>query len=141
MHGTFAANKAVHRSDLLICLGVRFSDRVTGKISGFSPKSRKIQVDIDPVEINKILKVDLPIVGNVKDFLKQVNLTIIPGDTEEWVKEVSTWQKKVPGYSDSKSELKQQQVIELIDQYSNSTFTCSNGCWSAPNMDFSLLPI
>ena len=120
MHGTFAANKAVHRSDLLICLGVRFSDRVTGKISGFSPKSRKIQVDIDPVEINKILKVDLPIVGNVKDFLKQVNPTIIPGDTEEWVKEVSTWQKKVPGYSDSKSELKPQQVIELIDQYSNS---------------------
>jgi acetolactate synthase I/II/III large subunit len=120
MHGTFAANKAVHHSDLLICLGVRFSDRVTGKISGFSPKSRKIQVDIDPVEINKILKVDLPIVGNVKDFLKQVNPTIIPGDTEEWVKEVSTWQKKVPGYSDSKSELKPQQVIELIDQYSNS---------------------
>lgn len=120
MHGTFAANKAVHRSDLLICLGVRFSDRVTGKISGFSPKSRKIQVDIDPVEINKILKVDLPIVGNVKDFLKQVNPTIIPGDTEAWVKEVSTWQKKVPGYSDSKSELKPQQVIELIDQYSNS---------------------
>ena len=120
MHGTFAANKAVHHSDLLICLGVRFSDRVTGKISGFSPKSRKIQVDIDPVEINKIVKVDLPIVGNVKDFLQQVNPTIIPGDTKEWVKEVSTWQKKVPGYSDSKSELKPQQVIELIDQYSNS---------------------
>ena len=120
MHGTFAANKAVHRSDLLVCLGVRFSDRVTGKISGFSPNSRKIQVDIDPAEINKIVKVELPIVGNVKDFLQQLNPTIIPGDTEEWVKEVNTWQKKVPGYSESKSELKPQQVIELIDQYSNS---------------------
>lgn len=122
MHGTFAANKAVHRSDLLICLGVRFSDRVTGKISGFSPKSRKIHVDIDPVEINKIIQVDLPIVGNVKDFLQQINLMIIPGDTEEWVKEVATWQRKVPRYSesDSRSELKPQQVIELLDQYSNS---------------------
>ncbi len=120
MHGTFAANKAVHHSDLLICLGVRFSDRVTGKISGFSPKSRKIQVDIDPVEINKIVEVDLPIVGNVKDFLQQANPIILPGDTKEWVKEASTWQKKVPGYSDSKSELKPQQVIELIDQYSNN---------------------
>ena len=65
MHGTFAANKAIHRADLLICLGIRFSDRVTGKISGFSPKSRKIQIDIDAAEINKNVPVDLPIVGDV----------------------------------------------------------------------------
>ncbi|WP_256241062.1 thiamine pyrophosphate-binding protein [Bacillus sp. V3B] len=136
MHGTYAANRAVHRSDLLICLGVRFSDRVTGKISGFSPKSRKIHVDIDPAEINKIIQVDFPIVGNVKDFLQQINPIIIPGDTKEWVKEVSTWQRKVPRYSesDSRSELKPQQVIELLDQYSNSN-------WTTPNMDFSLLSI
>lgn len=122
MHGTYAANKAVHRCDLLICLGVRFSDRVTGKISGFSPKSRKIHVDIDPAEINKIIQVDLPIVGNVKDFLEQINPITIPGDTDEWVKEVSAWQRKVPRYSesDARSELKPQQVIELLDQYSNN---------------------
>ncbi|MFP5114945.1 thiamine pyrophosphate-binding protein [Bacillaceae bacterium C204] len=68
MHGTFAANKAVHHCDLLISIGVRFSDRVTGRISGFSPASKKIHVDIDPAEINKIIHVDLPIVGMQKSF-------------------------------------------------------------------------
>ncbi|WP_260871598.1 thiamine pyrophosphate-binding protein [Bacillus sp. X1(2014)] len=69
MHGTFAANKAVHHCDLLISIGVRFSDRVTGRISGFSPTSKKIHVDIDPAEINKIIPVDLPIVSDAKEFL------------------------------------------------------------------------
>ena len=81
MHGTFAANRAVHRSDLLICLGVRFSDRVTGKISGFSPKSKKIHIDIDPAEINKVVQVDIPIVGDVKDFLVEINQEKFAGDT------------------------------------------------------------
>ncbi|WP_054860610.1 hypothetical protein [Gracilibacillus sp. JCM 18860] len=63
MHGTFAANKAVHQCDLLICLGVRFSDRITGKTKGFSPHSTKIQIEIDPVEVNKNIMVDLPIIG------------------------------------------------------------------------------
>ncbi len=122
MHGTFAANRAVHRCDLLICLGLRFSDRVTGKISGFSPRSRKIQVDIDSAEINKIIKVDIPIVGDIKEFLQQINPFVVPGNTEDWVNEVSSWQKKVPRYSDSdsKGNLKPQQVIELLDYYSNS---------------------
>ncbi|WP_071394928.1 biosynthetic-type acetolactate synthase large subunit [Bacillus tuaregi] len=122
MHGTYAANKAIHRSDLLICLGLRFSDRVTGKISGFSPKSRKIQVDIDSAEINKIIKVDIPIVSDVKDFLYQLNPMVESGNTNEWLNEVSSWQKKVARYSDSdsNSQLKPQQVVELLNRYSNS---------------------
>jgi acetolactate synthase-1/2/3 large subunit len=89
MHGTYAANKAVHHSDLLICIGVRFSDRATGKISGFSPKSKKIHVDIDPSEINKIIPVDLPIVSDAKEFLtslkEQLNFERVRGNTEIWV--------------------------------------------------------
>lgn len=122
MHGTFAANKAVHHTDLLICLGVRFSDRVTGKISGFSPKSRKIQVDIDPSELNKIVKVDIPIVGDVKELLQQLNPMVDSLNTDTWIKDVLSWDKKVPRYSidDINSKLKPQQVIELLDQYSKS---------------------
>lgn len=72
MHGTFAANKAVHHADLLICIGVRFSDRVTGRIGGFSPRSKKIHVDIDPAEINKIISVDLPVVSDAKAFIQNL---------------------------------------------------------------------
>jgi len=72
MHGTFAANRAVHQADLLICLGVRFSDRVTGKMKAFSPHSYKIHVDIDAAELNKNMSVDLPIIGDIQDVLSQV---------------------------------------------------------------------
>lgn len=120
MHGTFAANKAVHQSDLLICLGVRFSDRVTGKISGFSPKSKKIQIDIDPSEINKNVPVDIPIVGDLNEVLEQINMNVIAGDTHEWTNEVSKWQKIAPRFSNVKSELKPQQVIQLLDHHSDA---------------------
>ena len=70
MHGTFEANNAMHDCDLLINIGARFDDRITGKIDEFSPKSKKIHIDIDPSSINKNVKVDLPIVGDVAKVLK-----------------------------------------------------------------------
>jgi len=70
MHGTFEANNAMHDCDLLINIGARFDDRITGKIDEFSPKSKKIHIDIDPSSINKNVKVDLPIVGDVARVLK-----------------------------------------------------------------------
>jgi len=70
MHGTFEANNAMHDCDLLINIGARIDDRITGKIDEFSPKSKKIHIDFDPSSINKIVKVDLPIVGDVARVLK-----------------------------------------------------------------------
>ena len=75
MHGTYEANNAMHDCDLLINIGARFDDRITGKIDEFSPKSKKIHIDIDPSSINKIIKVDLALVGDVKDVLKGINRT------------------------------------------------------------------
>ncbi|MDB9827202.1 thiamine pyrophosphate-binding protein, partial [Candidatus Pelagibacter sp.] len=70
MHGTYEANNAMHDCDLLINIGARFDDRITGKIDEFSPKSKKVHIDIDPSSINKIVKVDLAIVGDVIDVIK-----------------------------------------------------------------------
>lgn len=122
MHGTFAANKAVHNCDVLLCLGVRFSDRVTGKMSGFSPKSTKIQVDIDASEINKIVKIDIPVVADVHAFLQELNNQLDPKDIvancAEWVSEVTSFKKTVPRFDKVNSVLKPQEVLQLVDQFS-----------------------
>ena len=123
MHGTFAANKAVHHCDLLISIGVRFSDRTTGKVSSFSPKSKKIHVDIDSAEINKIIQVDLPIVSDAKEFLcglkDQVNVEKIRENTEIWVNEVTKLKRTVPRFEKSNSILSPQTVIRMLDEFSS----------------------
>jgi acetolactate synthase I/II/III large subunit len=123
MHGTFAANKAVHHADLLICIGVRFSDRVTGRISGFSPKSTKIHVDIDPAEINKIITVDLPVVSDAKDFIQNIKNLLdyqhINRNIEIWTNEVVDWKRTVPRFDKSNSLLKPQSVIRHLSDYSS----------------------
>jgi acetolactate synthase I/II/III large subunit len=122
MHGTYAANKAVHYCDLLICIGVRFSDRATGKVGSFSPKSKKIHVDIDPTEINKIIPVDLPIVSDAKEFLKQLkdqlNFERIKGNTEIWVNEAVEWKRTVPLFDKSNSSLSPHRVIKMLHEFS-----------------------
>jgi acetolactate synthase-1/2/3 large subunit len=72
MHGTFEANTAMHDCDLMICIGARFDDRITGRLDAFSPGSQKIHVDIDPSSINKNVKVDLPIVGDCAHVLEDM---------------------------------------------------------------------
>jgi acetolactate synthase I/II/III large subunit len=122
MHGTFAANKVVHHADLLICIGVRFSDRVTGRISGFSPNSKKIHVDIDPTEINKIIPVDLPVVSDAKEFILNIKNKLdyqqIKRNMGIWTNEVVEWKRTVPRFNKSNSLLKPQTVIRLLSDYS-----------------------
>ncbi|MEH7126945.1 biosynthetic-type acetolactate synthase large subunit [Neobacillus drentensis] len=122
MHGTFAANKAVHHCDLLVSIGVRFSDRVTGRISGFSPSSKRIHVDIDPAEINKIISVDVPIVSDAKEFLLsleyQLDYPKITANTESWTTEVVGWKRTVPRFDHSNSVLNPQTVIRLLSDHS-----------------------
>ncbi|PFP29284.1 acetolactate synthase 2 catalytic subunit [Bacillus sp. AFS073361] len=122
MHGTFAANKAVHHCDLLISIGVRFSDRVTGRISGFSPSSKKIHVDIDPAEINKIISVDLPIVSDAKEFLNKLKNQLddrkINENAGSWISEAMEWKRTVPRFDRSNSILSPQSVIRLLSDHS-----------------------
>ncbi len=96
MHGTWYANTAVMMCDLLVCIGARFDDRVTGKLEDFSPHSRKIHIDIDPSSLNKNVRVDLPIVGDVKRILQRLIPLVERADTAEWLQEIDEWKRDHP---------------------------------------------
>jgi acetolactate synthase-1/2/3 large subunit len=106
MHGTFEANNAMHDCDLLINIGARFDDRITGKIDEFSPKSKKIHIDVDPSSINKIVKVDLPIVGDVTNVLKSFIRTLKkkhPNFEKSNKKKISKWWGQIDEWRDKRS--------------------------------------
>ena len=104
MHGTYEANNAMHDCDLMINIGARFDDRITGKIDEFSPKSKKVHIDIDPSSIGKIVKVDLALVSDVSIFLsalikrfKEKNKNFIDVNKEniaKWWKQIDKWREK-----------------------------------------------
>ncbi|MCY3772034.1 MAG: biosynthetic-type acetolactate synthase large subunit [Gemmatimonadetes bacterium] len=96
MHGTWYANTAVMMCDLLVCIGARFDDRVTGKLEEFSPNSKKIHIDIDPSSLNKNVRVDLPIVGDVKRVLQQLVPLVERADTAEWLQQIEEWKRDHP---------------------------------------------
>ncbi|NMB36002.1 MAG: acetolactate synthase large subunit, partial [Firmicutes bacterium] len=116
MHGTYAANNAVHDADLLIAVGVRFDDRVTGKLDTFATRAQVIHIDIDPAEIGKNVVADVPIVGDVKLVLKEILRRLQPGDTRQWCDRVLDWKKKYPLTYEQKDNscLKPQFVIEEL---------------------------
>jgi acetolactate synthase-1/2/3 large subunit len=106
MHGTFEANNAMHDCDLLINIGARFDDRITGKIDEFSPKSKKIHIDVDPSSINKIVKVDLPIVGDVTNVLKSFIRTLKkkhPNFEKSNKEKISKWWRQIDAWRDKRS--------------------------------------
>ena len=72
MHGTYEANMAMHDCDVMVCIGARFDDRITGRLDAFSPNSKKIHIDIDPSSINKTVRVDVPIIGDVGNILEDM---------------------------------------------------------------------
>lgn len=126
MHGTYYANMAVTECDLLIAVGARFDDRVTGRIDAFAKKAKIIQFDIDPTSISKIVRVDLPVVGDLKSVLAVLleKLRAVPQEVEslieqtiDWRQAVSDWKMTHPmTYKDSKSVIKPQFVIEKISE-------------------------
>ncbi len=106
MHGTYEANNAMHDCDLMINIGARFDDRITGKIDEFSPKSKKVHIDIDPSSINKNVKVDLPIVGDVQDVISSTIKTIKkakPNFTKSNKQKISKWWEKIQKWREIKS--------------------------------------
>ncbi len=93
MHGTRAANFAVMEADLIVAVGMRFDDRVTGHLESFAAGAKIIHIDIDPAEIGKNINVDIPIVGDVRLILKRMLKSFKPGDTSEWLEQTETWRR------------------------------------------------
>ncbi|MFD2114438.1 biosynthetic-type acetolactate synthase large subunit [Paenibacillus yanchengensis] len=121
MHGTYTANLSLQNADLLINIGARFDDRVTGKLDGFAPKAKIVHIDIDPAEIGKNVPTDIPIVGDVKTVLTQLN-TLVSKATlaDEWRQSRRDSKAEFPyTYNDSEEVLKPQWVIEHIHQTTN----------------------
>ncbi|MBU1862152.1 MAG: biosynthetic-type acetolactate synthase large subunit [Candidatus Omnitrophica bacterium] len=115
MHGTAYANHAVQGCDLLISVGARFDDRVTGKIDEFAPHAKIIHIDIDPSSISKTVRVDLPIVGDAKNVLKELIKQVKPLKIKPWLRQVAQWKEKYPlQYKKDSKTIKPQYVIEVV---------------------------
>jgi acetolactate synthase-1/2/3 large subunit len=137
MHGTAYANHAIMQSDLIIAVGARFDDRVTGKLDAFAPNAKIIHIDIDPSSISKNVKVDIPIVGDVKNVLGQLLEEIKNGsDTSDWIKTVEGFKKKYPLTYKGKEKISPQYIIEQICDATKSdaiitTEVGQNQMWAA----------
>jgi acetolactate synthase-1/2/3 large subunit len=144
MHGTYYANKSIQESDLLIAIGMRFDDRVTGKLDEFAPHAKIIHIDIDPTSIKKNVRVDVPIVGDVKRVLTVLN-RILKEDTKEqweevrkaWLRQIDAWRQERPmTYTYSEEVIKPQFVVEKIFELTKgdaiiSTEVGQNQMWAA----------
>ena len=125
MHGTYEANNAMHDCDLLINIGARFDDRITGKIDEFSPNSKKVHIDIDPSSINKIIKVDLALVGDVSDVISKVIKTINKKKLNlnksnkqkisKWWEQIQKWREKNSlNFINSNQSIKPQHAVQRL---------------------------
>ena len=122
MHGTYEANHAMHDCDVMLCVGARFDDRITGRLDAFSPNSKKIHIDIDPAQINKNVKVQVGIVGDVAHVLddmlrvwKASKVQIDPEGLQSWWSEIDRWRaKNCLAYRPSPDTIKPQQAVERL---------------------------
>lgn len=110
MHGMAYANMAVNETDLVIAIGMRFDDRATARVSGFAPKARIVHIDIDPAEIGKNLRVDVPIVGDAKNVMKELNKEVVTQNHIDWVNQLEKWRQAHPSNQVRSGE-------DLIPQY------------------------
>ena len=144
MHGTYFANMSVHHADVLIAIGSRFDDRVTGKIEEFAPHAKIIHIDIDPTSISKNVVVDIPIVGDCQDALSQLNALaaeVIPRELapahQDWLEQIAQWKQDHPlTYDHTSGDLKPQFVVEKLYELTKgnaiiSTEVGQNQMWAA----------
>ena len=146
MHGTYEANMAMNRADLVICVGARFDDRVTGRLDAFSPNSTKIHIDIDRSSINKVVPVDLPIVGDCARVLDQLIAAWgnrKPQDLTEWKARIEGWRARHSlAYPASKSAIMPQLAIERLYELTRhrdpiiSTEVGQHQMWAAQHFPF-----
>ncbi|MFH0763723.1 MAG: biosynthetic-type acetolactate synthase large subunit [Candidatus Omnitrophota bacterium] len=114
MHGTAYANHSIMESDLIISIGARFDDRVTGKLDEFAPHAKVIHIDIDPASVSKTVDVDIPIVGDAKAVLKQLNKAVKKPDTSDWLEKVDDWKNKHPLRYKDDDKVRPQYIVEEI---------------------------
>lgn len=114
MHGTVYANYAIMNSDLIIAIGARFDDRVTGDVEKFAPQAKIIHIDIDPTAISKNIPVDVPIVGDAKNVLKELNRIVEKPEIDSWLEQVREWKRKNPLRYEKTGGLKPQYIVEEI---------------------------
>ncbi len=142
MHGSAYANYAVQECDLLIAVGARFDDRVTGKVKTFAPKAKIIHIDIDPSSISKNVHVDIPVVGDAKAILSELVKYVEYRERKNWFKKIADWKRKFPfRYDNNSSVIKPQYVIEeLYRQQPGAIITTGvgqNQMWAAQFYKFS----
>jgi acetolactate synthase-1/2/3 large subunit len=148
MHGTYRANMAIGECDLLIGIGVRFDDRVTGKVDAFAPKAKIIHVDIDPTSIQKNIPVTVPIVGDCKIALKELNrllneekVKITRKSRKLWLDQIEKWKNTKPLGYEQKETIKPQYVIERLYELTKgkaiiTTEVGQNQMWAAQYYHF-----
>ncbi|MBV9120868.1 MAG: biosynthetic-type acetolactate synthase large subunit [Chloroflexi bacterium] len=122
MHGSVYANRAVNQADLVIAIGMRFDDRACGKFSAFAPRARMIHIDVDPAEIGKNVRCDIPVVGDVKNVLMVLNKELQTqggADHNDWVSSIQTWKRERPGIKVRHSEKLLPQFV--LDKLSEAT--------------------
>ncbi len=143
MHGTYRANMAITDADLIIALGARFDDRVTGKLDEFAPNAKIAHIDVDPTSISKNVHCDIPVVGDLKDVLKKLNATVKKRKTtwkskrKPWLAQIEEWKNANKlDYKKKKNVIKPQFVVEEIDRITKgdaiyATEVGQNQMWAA----------
>ncbi len=149
MHGTVEANLAMHEADLIICVGARFDDRITGKLEHFAPHARKIHIDIDSSSINKIIQVDVPLVGDCGEILELLEAELasapLQADLTAWWKRIGTWREAdCFAFADHDTAIRPQNLLSTIDKllhqrgddYIVSTDVGQHQMWAAQYLRF-----
>ena len=150
MHGTYEANMTMHDCDLMVCIGARFDDRITGRIDAFSPESIKVHIDIDPSSINKNVSVDIPIVGDITDVLTKIlkkwrskGAKTNQAEVNKWWKIIEGWRKiKCLNYKNSKTVIKPQYALQRLEELTKNkdryitTEVGQHQMWAAQYLDF-----
>lgn len=120
MHGSYAANMALYECDLLVNVGARFDDRLTGNLQHFAPNAIKAHIDIDPAEIGKIIPTKIPVVADAKEALTElINQNGKRSEHDEWLKKIENWKNEYPYYYEDSDKLKPQQILELLHTKTN----------------------
>ncbi len=128
MHGTACANMAVDSADVIISIGMRFDDRATARVDGFAPKARIIHIDIDPAEIGKNVRVDIPIVGDATNVLRALNKLIVSQSHVDWIRQLNEWHREHSTTRVKEGEgLPPQYVIAKIYQVTGGNATIVTG--------------